>query len=605
MDFPPSPPFVLLDNSKNYSGKNPGLLFTKPHDVIICKSLSRVNSTLTKIENALAQGHYLAGWISYEAGLSFHPTLKNKALTLAPEPLIWMGVFKRPRSFSVQELTDFFQRVKVTTPAAGLTKPPKSLESKKAFNAEFRKILNYIKTGDIYQVNHTFPLELEVFGPALKFYSQLRDAQPVPFGSFIDTGEWKVLSFSPELFFSRKGDQLISRPMKGTAKPGLTLEQTLEKMKLLSGDEKNRAENLMITDLIRNDFSRICLPGTVKVPKLFEVERFRTVLQMSSEVRGKLKKRVSFSDILTALFPCGSITGAPKIRAMEIISETEPNPRGIYTGALGYISPKSDMTFSIPIRTAVINKEGKGKFGIGSGLVAQSKPADEFAECKLKGKFLETNPKDFALIETMLWTKDKGITFLEDHLARLKDSADFFDFPCNILGIRDKLTLLSKTLADRGPQKIRLTLDNKGDPVFETRPYPEPQNQTTLKVILSGKKVDSKDVFLFHKTTRRDLYRSEFGRARQKGYYDIIFCNEEGDITEGTFNNIFLQGNRGGLFTPCLESGLLPGIFRKNLLNKGRVTESSLTCEDLETASKIFLGNSVSGLVEVTVISGK
>lgn len=599
MKFPPDSPFVLLEDSQATSKKKAGLFFTNPVKIIQCSTLNAVQKTLQQIEEHQNAGFFLAGWISYEAGTVFHPFLKKSAQKTSDEPLIWMGVFNNPQCLSSQQLLALFKTLSQKKPKSGLITPPESKESRAAFNKAFERIMAYIKAGDVYQVNHTFRLALDTFGPFTSLYAALRKSQPTPYSALINTGEWRILSFSPELFISKQGQTLISRPMKGTAKPGINEVENKKQMRALGRDEKNRAENLMITDLIRNDFSRITEPGSVRVPKLFEVERFKTVLQMSSEVVATLRKETSFLEIFTALFPCGSITGAPKIRAMEIIRKTEQEPRGLYTGALGFLTPRGDFTFSVPIRTAVLNTKGKGWFGVGSGFVSESKVQDEFEECLLKGKFLENLENDFALIETMLWTKKEGLHYFEDHMIRLAASANFFGFQIELKLIRKRLSKILSTFVDKKPRKIRLTLERSGQINFETLTFAVPKKINRPAIAISPQKVTSSDPFLFHKTTNRALYNSELIRAKKQKFYDILFVNEKGNITEGAFNNIFVQGNRGELLTPSLECGLLPGILRAKLVESGKFKETSLTCDELEKAAKIWLGNSVSGLIEV------
>lgn len=599
MKFPPDLPFVLLEDSQAAAKQKAGLFFTNPSEIIQCSALNKVQKTLQSIEERQKKGFFLAGWISYEAGTVFHPSLKKSEQKTSQEPLIWMGVFNKPQHLSSQQLSALFKGLAQNKPGAGLMASPKNKESRAEFNQAFKSIMEYIKAGDVYQVNHTFQLALKTYGPFSALYANLRNSQPAPYSALINTGDWRVLSFSPELFISKQGQKLISRPMKGTAKPGINEVENKKRMKALGRDEKNRAENLMITDLIRNDFSRITKPGSVKVPKLFEVERFKTVLQMSSEVVGTLKKKTTFLEIFTALFPCGSITGAPKTRAMEIIKETEQNPRGLYTGALGFLAPSGDFTFSVPIRTAVLNLKGEGWFGIGSGLVSGSKVQDEFEECQLKGKFLKNSEKDFALIETMLWTPEEGVHFLEEHLNRVTSSAGFFEFQIDLKKIRNQLSKILMTFGDKKSRKIRLTLESSGQINFETRDFTPLKKKEPLAVTISPQKVSSSNPFLFHKTTKRTLYNSELERVKKQKFYDILFVNEKGNITEGAYNNIFVQGNRGELLTPSLECGLLPGILRAKLLESGKFKETSLTCDELEKAAKIWVGNSVSGLVEV------
>ena len=465
--------------------------------------------------------------------------------------------------------------------------------------------MDYISAGDIYQVNHTFRLNLEAHGLIAALYSRLRKAQPVAFGSLIDTGTWNVLSASPELFICRKGDRLTSRPMKGTAKSGKTWLEVQKNMAALKCDEKNRAENLMITDLIRNDFSRVCEPGSVVVSKLFDVERFSQVLQMSSEVVGTLKPKTTFTDIFQNLFPCGSITGAPKIRAMEIIQETEKQPRGLYTGALGYIAPNGDFTLSVPIRTVLLDKLGKGHMAIGSGIVAGSTLMHEYDECLLKSHFIYNAPQNFALIETMLWTPDRGFSDIKDHLVRLSNSARYFEFSFSLETIKKELKKLEGSFDHQAPQRVRLTLNKDGKTSLQHQSFTPLDDKTPVTATLASERVDSDNLFLFHKTTHRPLYDQALKPAKgsdSTGIYDLIFQNKQGNITEGTFNSVFVEKDHHTLLTPPLKAGLLPGILRGKLLESGQARETSLTIDDLVKAKNIYLGNSVRGLVKTKLL---
>ena len=600
-EFPKSP-YVLLEDSKSSNRPDAGLLFQNPIEVLECVSLEGVLATLVEIETFLTKGNFLAGWLSYECALPFHPTLKRKKTVLSNEPLIWMGVFKKPEVLSASSLENLFTESEGQNNTWGFSKSADPNETSKEFESIFSKIQDYISKGDVYQINHTFRLGLKSTGAAKALYGNLRRAQPTPFSALIETGEWRVLSLSPELFITRRNGRLISRPMKGTAKPGKTLEENQRRMEVLERDEKNRAENLMIADLIRNDFSRICKPGTVKVNKLFEVESFASVLQMSSEVTGELREETSFRDIYKALFPCGSITGAPKVRAMEIIHETEKGPRGIYTGAIGFLAPDGDFSFNVPIRTAVMDAKGKGWLGIGSGIVADSTVKMEYRECLLKSRFLYNTPANFALVETMLWSKEKGFSYLEDHLERLVQSAAYFNFVCPIDKIRDSLRNLAGTIIISAGHKVRLVLDRRGHYILTHETLLKTNKIQPLIIHLSKNKVSSNDTFLFHKTTYRPIYNEAITKnAGAEKIYDVIFQNEKDEITEGTFNNIFIEKNDPKLLTPPVSAGLLPGIYRAKLLESGRAKETSLTFEDLVNAKNIYLANSVRGLVKTTL----
>jgi len=599
----PTPPFVLLEDSKAAHRQKAGLLFHNPVEILECARLDEVSKMLGRIETALANGFYLAGWFSYESSFPFHPKLNKNEIPLIPEPLIWLGLFQKPEVLSTSDLDDLFSLKDFPAGNSGLLAQLTANETEQEFDQVFAAIQNYISKGDVYQINHTFRLYLKSLGQARALYSSLRRSQPVPYGAYIDTGAWQVLSLSPELFISCRDGCLISRPMKGTAKPGFGMEDNLKRMEALEQDEKNRAENLMITDLIRNDFSRICTPGTVKVSRLFEVEHFSTVLQMSSEITGELNSKTKFRDIFKALFPCGSITGAPKIRAMEIIDETEKTPRGIYTGAIGFLAPTGDFSFNVPIRTVVLDKKGEGWLGIGSGIVADSAAGEEYRECLLKADFLSRPALNFALVETLLWSADDGFHDLDKHLARLAASAAYFSFPYPGDAIQTSLKGLTEILLPADRYKFRLVLGKKGTLAITHEKIDAPSPKNPLFISLSDQRVNSLDSFLFHKTTHRPLYneviKAEKKRAR---IYDVIFQNENSELTEGTFNSLFIRKNRGPLLTPALKAGLLPGILRANLLESGEALEASLKFEDLKKAKYIYLGNSVRGLMQVNLL---
>ena len=603
-DFP-IPPFVLLDDSRSRDRVDAGLLFQNPVEILECINLEKIPEVLAKIEDVQRKGFYLAGWISYECGLGLHPTLNKPDIPTSIEPLIWMGVFNTPKRLSSENLKTLFHPFGKLENTSGFSASPDANETDAEFATAFTKIMDYISAGDIYQVNHTFRLNFEAHGLIAALYSRLRKAQPVAFGSLIDTGTWNVLSASPELFICRKGDKLMSRPMKGTARSGKTWQEIQKNMAALKCDEKNRAENLMITDLIRNDFSRVCEPGSVVVSKLFEVERFSQILQMSSEVVGILKPKIAFSDIFENLFPCGSITGAPKIRAMEIIQETEKEPRGLYTGALGYIAPSGDFTLSVPIRTVLLDKLGKGHMAVGSGIVANSTLKDEYDECLLKSHFIYNAPQNFALIETMLWTPNRGFSDLKKHLDRLFNSARYFEFPCLLETIKKDLKKLESSFDHQAPRRVRLTLSKEGKTCLQHWSFTPSNNNNPVMVTLASERVDSNDLFLFHKTTHRPLYDQAFKTAKgndSNEIYDMIFQNKQGEITEGTFNSVFVEKDQRPLLTPPLKAGLLPGILRGKLLDSGRARETSLTINDLVKAKNIYLGNSVRGLVKTRLL---
>lgn len=467
------------------------------------------------------------------------------------------------------------------------------------YKKNIQKIKEYIEKGDTYQVNYTIRCKFNFSGSVYGMYLDLRERQKVPYSAFIRNNETFILSFSPELFFRKNGNLIKVRPMKGTIKRGKNPVQDKKYEEELRESIKNKAENLMIVDMMRNDLGRICVYGSVVTEPLFHIERYETLFQMTSTVKGILKRNTGFSKIIKAIFPSASITGAPKIRTMQIISELEKSPRKIYTGTIGLLCPDSSAVFNVAIRTILV-KGNSGEMGTGGGIVYDSKPVKEYRECLLKSVFLASACKKMQLIETMRWTEKEGYFLLDLHLKRLEKSAEFFRFEYNR---RKIIKLLEKTALDfdsNSTYRVRLLLLQNGSTTITFQKiilqYSEKQ-----KTFISKTKIDSKNIFLYHKTTLRDIYDTSYKKAVKKGYFDVIFKNEYEQITEGTITNIFVEKN-GILYTPPVSCGLLPGVFRQFLIENKQAIEKVLTEKDLSYADKIYLGNSVRGLVEVELI---
>lgn len=448
----------------------------------------------------------------------------------------------------------------------------------------------------------------------------MRRNQSVAYGAIVNLGDEQILSLSPELFFRIENDSILVRPMKGTMKRGRSFDEDLKFCNALREDIKNRSENVMIVDLLRNDLGRLNHQfGDKKVVtrSLFNVERYESFLGMTStitaETDGGALRKVSMFDFLKALFPCGSVTGAPKIRTMEIIRELEKLPRGVYTGAIGYFSPKGTGTFNVPIRTLRL-ADGKGEMGIGSGIVYDSDPQQEWEECLLKAHFLTKPVTEFVLIETLLWEPESGYWLLEEHFKRLEQSALYFSFSFS----REDVTETLKKLANiekcnRESYRVRLTLQKDGAIETTTQQCLAPllrslpENSTLSKedlpcISLSEKKTDSILPWFYHKTSNRGLFQDEFAKAGRLGLFDIVFCNEKHELTEGCISNliVLLDGN---YYTPPVSSGLLAGTMRKHLLCNSTVKlhEKVITSEDLQRADAIFCCNSVRGVVQVSL----
>jgi para-aminobenzoate synthetase/4-amino-4-deoxychorismate lyase len=446
--------------------------------------------------------------------------------------------------------------------------------SKSEYERAVARIRELIAAGDTYQVNYSFPLTSTFSGDAYGWYRELCLAQGTDYCAYLDLDRYHVLSLSPELFFERQGDHVTTRPMKGTVRRGRWAEEDKELARWLQHSAKDKAENIMIVDLLRNDLGKVSLPGSVHVSSLFQPERYETVWQMTSTVEATLRPRTGLVELMSALFPCGSITGAPKIRTMQIIRELESFPRGVYTGTIGVLFPGGDCVFNVAIRTVVIDYEsGVATFGVGGGVTIDSTAAGEYEECLVKSRFLSQKPVEFELFESML-IEDGKIFLLERHVERLRNSAAYFGFKFQEEALRAALTNIPSPLA-----KLKLILSKDGRLTTQTSPIANCNG--VQRVSLARTPVDTFDRFLFHKTTRRDLYSE-----------DVILWNERNEITESGIANIVVRfGDQ--LFTPPVSCGLLPGTFRAQLLDEGKIKERVITVEELKRAEDFFLINSV------------
>ncbi|QEX16822.1 aminodeoxychorismate synthase, component I [Hypericibacter terrae] len=593
LPLPPHPegPFVLLDD--NRSPEAGSRLYADPVEILRCDDPAEVEATLARIAGARVRGLHAVGYLAYELGYALEPKLAPLMPAGRDGPLIWMGLFRTPELLSRAQTAAFLDREVRDAHRLGETRPS---WDRATYGKAFRQVRDYIGAGDVYQINLTFKLGFDVEGDPLSLYRELRGKQHVAYGAVIRTEADWILSLSPELFVRIDGNRAVGKPMKGTAARGPTPEDDEAARAFLRSDEKSRAENLMIVDLIRNDLGRIARIGSVKVDGLFEVETYETVHQMISTVSARLLPDIGADEVIRRLFPCGSITGAPKIRAMEIIRELEAGPRDVYTGAIGWFAPDGDLCLNVAIRTLKIDQAGRGEMGIGSGLVYDSDEAAEYEECLLKARFLTVPHRPFELIETMLWQREAGWTLLERHLERLHRSAAYFGFPCDPETVRAQLEAASLGFAG-ACCRVRLLLDREGAIRIAATAIPVPSAAGLMRYAISDRATDSRDPFLFHKTTRRALYDGELERlSRETGCDEVLFLNERGELTEGSRTNLFLE--RGGrLLTPPLSSGLLDGTLRRELLATGRAQEAVLTLEDLARAEHVFLGNSVRGLL--------
>ncbi|HSK62622.1 MAG TPA: aminodeoxychorismate synthase component I [Pyrinomonadaceae bacterium] len=535
------------------------LTLDKPVETRIAERLDEVVPLLEWAEERARGGAWVALMISYEAAPAFDSALC--AHDSDGIPLAWAAAY-----------SEFWSERQVATDLVSGPWLPKIDRSE--YDSAVARIKELIVAGDTYQVNYSFPLTSSFSGDASAWFQELCLAQGATYCVYLDLGRYHVLSLSPELFFERRGDRVITRPMKGTIRRGRWTEEDEALADQLRNSSKDKAENVMIVDLLRNDLGKVSVPGSVHVSSLFEAERYETVWQMTSTVEATLRPGTSFVELMSALFPCGSVTGAPKIRTMQIIRELERFPRGVYTGAIGFLRPNGDCLFNVAIRTVVIDKQtGVATCSVGGGVTIDSTAAGEYEECLVKSRFLQSKPVEFELFETML-VEDGEIFLLERHLERLKKSAAYFGFKFNE---KDIFPLLPPIRAKTAKLKLSLRKDGRVrvDTFLNT-------DKTDLKrIVLATKPIDSSDRFLYHKTTRRDFYSD-----------DVILWNERGEITESGIANVVVRLD-GELFTPPVSCGLLPGTFRAYLLDRGEIKERVITIEEFKRASELYLINSV------------
>lgn len=582
---------VLTDNARTRPGH--AFLYEAPHQVIRAEHTGAVPDALAAMEDALGAGRHLAGFLAYELGYALEPRLARLIPDGRRVPLLWFGVFDEPR-----ELRGDAIEACLTGAGAGtysLSHPELTMDAED-YGRRFNAIKRYIAAGDIYQLNLTLKARFAFEGDAAALYLDLRRKQPVSYAALLQTGDLTVISASPELFLEIDGRRVATRPMKGTAGRGLMLEQDQEIARWLSADPKSRAENLMIVDLMRNDLGRVAETGSVRVSDLYTVETYETLHQMTSGVEARLKPGTGVAGLMRSIFPPGSVTGAPKVRAMEIIRELESEPRGVYTGAIGAIAPDGKATFNVAIRTLTLFGDGAGEVGIGSGVVHDSRTTDEYEECLLKMRFLTDPVRDFRLIETMLLEPAGDYVLLERHMDRLEASAAYFRFPFSRSRTVGALAGHADGLED-SRYRVRLLLDRDGRVSITGTKLPAVSNAAGMAYSVSSRRVDSANPYLYHKTTERQLYDAEWARVNERfGADEVIFLNERGEVAEGSRTNVFARIG-GRLLTPPLSSGLLPGTLRADMLARGDAEEAVLTLDDLARAEAVYLGNSVRGLV--------
>lgn len=550
--------------------------FSRPRDVLRASSHDEVAGVLMRAEAAAKQGYYVAGYVSYEAASAFDPALDHHAP--GGLPLAAFGVFDKPRV------------IHLLPGNASLALQP-SL-SRQKYETALHRIHDYLAKGDTYQVNFTQQLKGTLRGNPDELMAQLFQAQPTPYAMLLEIDEHVICSVSPELFFERHGSELRTEPMKGTRPRGRFPAEDEARRQSLMHSEKDRAENLMILDMIRNDLGRIARAGSVRVDDMFQLKALPTVWQQVSSVSAESNSDIS--EIFSALFPCASVTGAPKARTMSIIRELELESRGVYTGAVGVIRPGGDCCFSVAIRTLQIDKaSAKATYGVGGGIVWDSDIEEEWQEALTKSAILTTTRPDFELLETMRYEPGVGVVRLDYHLSRLASSAVYFGYRCPLEQIRRELEAINEAK----PRRIRLVLNQYGETALQILEVPLSSGMVRLR--LAPSPVSSEDVFLFHKTTNRDTY--ERARASVSDCDDVLLFNENGELTETSIANLFLQLG-GDLKTPAVSCGLLAGTFRQEMLDSGQAVEAVLTREDLAQADRIFVANSLRGLREAELL---
>ena len=591
-------PFVLLDDARDH-GAADALLYSGPRQLFIASRPDEVAGALAAADAVRREGGELAGYIAYEAGLALEDRLSGLAAEKSggAGPLVWLGLFDEPERIPAGEVEAWLQQRAEETGSVGPLEPQLSPGG---YAAAFERLQEAIRAGDIYQANLTFPLAGNFTGDPMGLYAALRPAAQAGYGGVIFDGSHWLLSLSPELFVSLKGREAKAKPMKGTRPRSAHPEQDAVQAAELAASVKDKAENLMIVDLMRNDLARVAEAGSVRVDEPFAVESYPTVHQMVSAVRARLNEDAGAIDLVRALFPCGSITGAPKIRAMELIHDVERDPRGPYCGAIGRIGADGDAAFNVAIRTLrlteIENSRGKAVLGVGGAIVADSDARSEWREAVLKGAFARASSPahkaaQFDLIETMRFTPEEGIAFLEEHLLRMKNSAAQLGFAFDRHEARNQLHALCFVVEKAS--RIRLMAARSGALSLAVEDMP-PAWSGPAGCVLLPLPVDPGDWRLRHKTSDRGFYEDAQGVARANGAQEALFVREDGLVTEGCVTNIFVERD-GVLLTPRAESGLLPGILRQHLLEAGEAREADLTIADL--AAGFFLGNSLRGMM--------
>lgn len=592
-------PFILLDDARP-TGASAARLYRAPAEVVVARRAAEVAPALDRLGELRAQGFELAGYMAYEAGLALEERLLPlaDARSGAAGPLLWFGAFQGYETIAADQVPEWLSAH--AEPGLAQIGPLEPQLSPGGYGAAFAALQDAIAAGDIYQANLTFHLAGSFRGDPLALYAALRPAAGAGYGGIVFDGSHWLLSCSPELFFAEKDGAAMVKPMKGTRPRGRSQAEDAALASELAASTKDRAENLMIVDLLRNDLSRVAEAGSVKVERPFAVESYPTVHQMVTTVRARLMAGKGPVDMIRALFPCGSITGAPKIRAMELINQVERDARGPYCGAIGRIDANGDAAFNVAIRTLRLtpgeNSRGRAVLGVGSAIVADSEALPEWRESLLKGGFASLHAAGADLIETMRFTPEDGVPLLELHLERIKASAAELGFAFDRHAVRNAIQALCFD-AD-APARLRLVAARSGAYSLELSPLPAELNQPARCAVLRLP-VDPSDWRLRHKSSDRGFYDLGLAAAKAAGADEALLLRDDGLLTEGCFTNLFVE--RGGkLLTPPASLGLLPGVLRRSLIEQGRAEETELTLDDLKDG--FLIGNALRGLIPAVLL---
>jgi len=602
---------ILLDDVQSSAAKPTSRLYQEPIAHWAAFTAAEIDACFDAIQSALKADHYVVCLLAYEYGQVIH----RLPSTSSPDiPLIQAWAYHRPKMLTKTEVDAWLEtqlaQLRDDQRVSGVASCTESI-TQAQFQSDVLRIQEWIRCGDIYQINHTYRIRGEIYGDPLALYGRLRARQPGRFGAFVQEGVTTILSQSPELFVERDGDCLRAMPMKGTANA-----QT-ESPEQLASDPKNRAENIMIVDLLRNDLSRVALPGSVTVPALFHVAQHGNVLQMTSTIEAKAKPDASLHTILDAVFPCGSVTGAPKKRSMEIIQELEGAPRDYYCGALGWLDPNGDFAFSVPIRTLNLEAspsahQTKFTLGIGAGITIDSDPALEWQECQIKSAFITEMPSELGLFETIRVEEQKPLRFAA-HLKRLQQSASALRIPFRASRILEAVEQACLAINSPLPHRLRIDLLPDGSVTAASNALEPIANEVTIfwasKVLPDANQaiMQSSNVLLAHKVNQRTLYDLAWKNAVALGGFDAVFLNEQGFVTEGGRSSIFIQSKRSNQWlTPPLSAGVLPGVMRQSLLDdpKWNTHQATLTAADLVDAERILVCNALRGAVPAVLKVG-